>query len=405
MARGTVLRIGVALAVFAALQGVLTACDALGGSSKLKPGLNYMQPIKWRLTMRYRVQEIIPSQPVRKGKPSAFDPDIPTVGKGTYEVWLAQPYEGESMLNVKQTFVHPQPTKVATDPQTGAVFNYWDFAPDGYLPRELDCTVTYELITMEQYAMLNEVKPGAYDTKSDLYKRYTKLGKPFTYNPGMADTLRLCQKDNKGDPLETSRQAYNYMSKKFDYAFDQGYMITLTGLAGMTDAYRAWENQSGQCDEIANVYITMLRKMGIPCRPVVGIAHYPEQLGANGDYALAGDGHAWVEVWIEDLGWVPVDPTWGTNEEVVPPMLTLAGAVQGLQLQPAAAAQNAARQEDRDVERRLRRPPQRRGARDLRLGRRGVGRVQRAGLHGLVPQQGLGGLQLRRLARDARPTL
>ena len=76
----------------------LPACnsgDSSGGRRGLKPGLNYMQPIKWRMTYRYRVREIIANRPFIRERPSAYDPTVPAAGPGTYEVWMVGPRNGD----------------------------------------------------------------------------------------------------------------------------------------------------------------------------------------------------------------------------------------------------------------------------------------------------------------------
>ena len=49
----------------------------------------------------------------------------------------------------------------------------------------------------------------------------------------------------------------------------------------------------------------MCRAAGIPARPVVGF-------WADPDY---GSAHAWAEFYVQDIGWIPVDPTIGQQSE------------------------------------------------------------------------------------------
>jgi len=64
-------------------------------------------------------------------------------------------------------------------------------------------------------------------------------------------------------------------------------------------AARAVREREGDCDEHADLFIALTRAVRIPSRRVVG--HYfrggPEP-----------EPHAWCEVFLEQRGWVPVDP-------------------------------------------------------------------------------------------------
>jgi len=63
------------------------------------------------------------------------------------------------------------------------------------------------------------------------------------------------------------------------------------------------ENKEGVCDELTNLYISMMRSVGIPARFVSGMA-YTNLLNDWG-------AHAWAEVYFPDKGWVPFDVTYG----------------------------------------------------------------------------------------------
>jgi hypothetical protein len=54
----------------------------------------------------------------------------------------------------------------------------------------------------------------------------------------------------------------------------------------------------GQCWDFSDLFVTLARAAGVPCRQVAG--WWYEQ-----------SGHIWAEVWLEGEGWWPVDPTAG----------------------------------------------------------------------------------------------
>ena len=60
------------------------------------------------------------------------------------------------------------------------------------------------------------------------------------------------------------------------------------------------ERGKGTCSEYTNLFIALIRKIGIPCRMAVGWIYMPDQ-------NFQGS-HAWAECYIENYGWLAVDP-------------------------------------------------------------------------------------------------
>lgn len=61
----------------------------------------------------------------------------------------------------------------------------------------------------------------------------------------------------------------------------------------------------GVCQDFAHVLIGMCRSLRIPARYVSGYLYVGGESGWRGDLAS----HAWVEVFLPEHGWLPVDPT------------------------------------------------------------------------------------------------
>ncbi|MFC3685030.1 transglutaminase family protein [Hydrogenophaga luteola] len=62
---------------------------------------------------------------------------------------------------------------------------------------------------------------------------------------------------------------------------------------------------SGACRDFATLMIDALRRLGIAARFVSGFVYSPAQDGIQG----GGATHGWVQVYLPDGGWFPVDPT------------------------------------------------------------------------------------------------
>jgi protein-glutamine gamma-glutamyltransferase len=71
----------------------------------------------------------------------------------------------------------------------------------------------------------------------------------------------------------------------------------------------AMDTKRGYCQHFAGTMALMLRYLGIPARVAAGFTSgtYDEKAGR---WTITNhDAHAWVEVWFENWGWIPFDPT------------------------------------------------------------------------------------------------
>ena len=69
-----------------------------------------------------------------------------------------------------------------------------------------------------------------------------------------------------------------------------------------------FEREDGTSEFFATAFATMARSQDIPARYVTGFA--PGETTDEGQEAVRGtNAHAWVELYFEDIGWVPFDPT------------------------------------------------------------------------------------------------
>lgn len=79
-------------------------------------------------------------------------------------------------------------------------------------------------------------------------------------------------------------------------------LSTLTANAVQKSSW-VLENKQGVCDEITNLFISMLRSVGIPTKFVSGMVY------SNLDDKWGP--HGWAEVYVPGYGWIPFDVTFG----------------------------------------------------------------------------------------------
>jgi transglutaminase-like putative cysteine protease/predicted glutamine amidotransferase len=89
---------------------------------------------------------------------------------------------------------------------------------------------------------------------------------------------------------------------KSDYLYVQG----STNLS--TTAFDVYVNRRGVCQDFTNLFICLARLLGVPARYVCGYLYLHEK---DPNQAQAAASHAWVQVYLPDLGWRGFDPTNG----------------------------------------------------------------------------------------------
>lgn len=98
------------------------------------------------------------------------------------------------------------------------------------------------------------------------------------------------------------------------------YSLSLDHIPFDTDVleYFLFDSKKGFCEHYASAGVLLLRRMGIPARYVTGYVVKPEDFVRVSDtsYTAAvkdSAAHAWAEVYIKHVGWVPVEMTKGST--------------------------------------------------------------------------------------------
>ena len=109
-------------------------------------------------------------------------------------------------------------------------------------------------------------------------------------------------KRNKGDLMETLFAINLTLFRQYEY---------LPGSTTVdTSAFDVMVQRCGVCQDFSSLFITLARLLGIPARYVCGYIHTGNN-GQNGR-AMSDASHAWVQLYIPNIGWKGFDPTNGT---------------------------------------------------------------------------------------------
>ncbi len=100
--------------------------------------------------------------------------------------------------------------------------------------------------------------------------------------------------------------------KSFEYSFEAGELPVKVTDSGSFLDYFLLERRKGYCTHFATAFTLLAQSQGIPARYVHG---YCVPAGAPGDVPItASMAHAWPEAYIENIGWIPFEPTPGYGE-------------------------------------------------------------------------------------------
>lgn len=131
-----------------------------------------------------------------------------------------------------------------------------------------------------------------YDKENEEYIRYTSFPAPHYIN---LDSLASVIVGNEDNPYHQSELVYDYIINHYPWAGAREYStIPCIPLYVV-------EQGHGDCGQVALLYISLMRSLGVPARWESGWMLHPGELNY----------HDWAEVYFEGVGWVPVDVSFG----------------------------------------------------------------------------------------------
>jgi transglutaminase-like putative cysteine protease len=156
--------------------------------------------------------------------------------------------------------------------------------------RSLAISVTGRVLTEDSAGMVRGI---AGDLPPQVFVRETAL----TSAGDALDWLAMEVDGEGGNPLDRLHSLNRQIHARMRFDADA------TGVG--TRAEEAFAAGHGVCQDFAHIFIAAARRLGVPARYISG--HLFRRDGAH----LQPAAHAWVEAWVDTLGWVAFDPTNG----------------------------------------------------------------------------------------------
>jgi transglutaminase-like putative cysteine protease/type II secretory pathway pseudopilin PulG len=166
-------------------------------------------------------------------------------------------------------------------------------------------TYTVDSDVVPQGDLLTAPQRAAANGPAAEAREYTAL--PGDFSPRIRQrALAVVAAANATRPYEKARALENYfISGGFIYSLD----ADVSGNLQASDAMERFlfDTKTGFCVQFAGTYAAMARAVGLPARVAVGFTPGT----AHGDVwtVTNKEAHAWPEVYLGGMGWVPFEPT------------------------------------------------------------------------------------------------
>ena len=140
-----------------------------------------------------------------------------------------------------------------------------------------------------------------------IFELYCRKSEPL-YNVSDPELLKVSNSivEPSDNPVEKAKKIFNWVSHYLNYE------VQIEG----KDASWSYRNKKGDCSEFSSLLVALLRIQGIPARRVIGflVSNDPTLKPKTGDVWSYDNKdimrHAWVEYYINNIGWIQCDPTW-----------------------------------------------------------------------------------------------
>jgi hypothetical protein len=221
-----------------------------------------------------------------------FGPDTLT----DLNVFLAIPHDLNSQKILGSIEYAPKPTEIVKD-KWGQEVAHWQFkgiAANQHT--DVAMRVKAELYRCRYYVFPNRV--GKLDQiPADIRKAYLVDDVKFSYTDPVIQNAVKAAVGTETNPYWIGRKIFKYIIDHMSYELSGGWNTAPTVLARTT----------GSCSEYTFVYIAMCRAVGLPAR-FAGAVSWRDDDASWDDVH-----HRWVEIYLPNYGWIPVDPSGGDN--------------------------------------------------------------------------------------------
>ncbi len=202
----------------------------------------------------------------------------------SFLVWVSQikEWDSQKVLSSESSVTEKRSYE---DKENGNIISFIDFSSKVLGRKQIKINFSIEVSEIE-------VEEGSwvtddYDKSSPLYRKYTKSERQLSQTD---DIVKLAEEITRStdDYFPKAKIIYNWIVENIEHK-------EKTGERG---AIRVFQSKNGNAAELSFLCITLMRSVGIPARLVTG---------AWGEAGRRQENHFWLEFYLNNVGWVPVD--------------------------------------------------------------------------------------------------
>src|SRR3989338_8361678 len=194
----------------------------------------------------------------------------------------------DNMQKIESIDFNSKPSAKITKESEEIIYQ-WDNPEEGKFYFGLDS----EIKTVNTMPIIDEKIYFPINNKNKLYTEPTEF---IDITPEIKE---------QADKIVSGEDDLYAVTFKIAYWIQQNIKYNLTTLTAEVVQKSSWvlKNKEGVCDELTNLFISMMRSLGIQARFISGMVY------TNIDNKWSP--HAWAEVYFPDKGWLPFDITYG----------------------------------------------------------------------------------------------
>ncbi|MFH2142385.1 MAG: transglutaminase domain-containing protein [Bacteroidota bacterium] len=223
-------------------------------------------------------------------------------GPGTVkslDVYFAVPIDRVSQKINKQVVFYPENAneKIITDK--------WNQKVAHYHLENLKSNESYEVqmkIDVTCYSVRYYIFPDKVGTISEIpdeiKKKYLENNEKYQYDDPIVQKAVKDAVGEEKNPYWIARKIFNYLINNMYYEMTGGWNTAPTVI----------DRGNGSCSEYSFAYISMCRAAGLPARYVGSVVMRGDDTSMDDVF------HRWVEVYLPNYGWIPVDPSGGDQK-------------------------------------------------------------------------------------------
>ena len=157
--------------------------------------------------------------------------------------------------------------------------------------------------TMPYQEMIGR-RPGDPDWKDEQWDHYTEAPSDSRYRELTDRLMSILRDEYSDDPLAQALAIKAFLDERGIYSRKSTHAEAEDPTASFL-----FGDLTGYCVHFAHAATYMMRSRGIPARVAAGYAIAEAARGSGSTLMVRGaDAHAWPEIYLEDVGWVVIDP-------------------------------------------------------------------------------------------------